>query len=73
VSLAPGASETLSFEVPFARLAQADAAGRLLVRAGRHALRFSRGNVAEDLVVPLRVEREVRVREAPDFGVAFRK
>ena len=73
VSLAPGASETLSFELPFAKLAQADAAGRLLVRAGEHALRFSRGNAAEDLVVRVRVGRDALVREAPAFSSPARE
>lgn len=70
VSLAPGESALLPFDVPFAKFAQADAAGRIVVRAGEHALRFSRGDAVEDLVLRVRVAREALVREAPPWSAA---
>ena len=68
VSLAPGESASLPFEVPFASFAQADARGRLLVHGGAHALRFSHGGAGgDDVVVRLEALRSEVVRDAPGF------
>ena len=52
--LAPGAFTTLNFDLPLRSFTQVDAAGRLVVYAGSHAVRLSRGvGNTDDVVVPI--------------------
>ena len=70
VSLTPGASASLPFVVPFAKFAQADAAGNLVVHRGAHALRFSGGGSDGDFVLRLEAAQTALVRAAPGFLAA---
>lgn len=64
ISLGPGAFQTLSFDLPLRSFAQPDAAGRLVVYAGMHAVRLSRGvGNADDFVVPVAIDHAVVLRE----------